>query len=183
MFPATAKNKSAVKMVWSDGGIRPFRPEFLPEGEPMPENGENGVIMVGDKGMIMCGMYGENPKLFTKDGKKMEGAPKPDSVKQMPENGHQILWTEACKAGFNSKEHKALTSSFDFAGPLTESVLMGNLAIRSYMVRTPNANGKGFTYPGRKKLTWDGKNMKITNFDEANQFVKREYREGWSLTA
>lgn len=183
MFPATAKNKSEVKMVWTDGGLRPFRPEFLPDGEPMPENGENGVIMVGDKGLIMCGMYGENPRLYTKDGKKMEGAPKPESVRQMPENGHQILWTEACKAGFNSKEHKALTSSFDFAGPLTESVLMGNLAIRSYMVRTPNANGKGFSYPGRKKLTWDGKNMKITNFDEANQFVKREYREGWSLTA
>ncbi len=113
----------------------------------------------------------------------MEGAPKPDSVKQMPENGHQILWTEACKAGFNSKEHKALTSSFDFAGPLTESVLMGNLAIRSYMVRHAKANGKGFTYPGRKKLKWDGKNMKITNFDDANQFVKREYRQGWSLMA
>ena len=183
MFPATAKNKTPVKMIWSDGGIRPFRPEMLPEGEPMPENGENGVMMMGDKGLIVCGMYGENPKLYTKDGKKIEGAPKPESIRKMPENGHQIFWTEACKAGFNSKEHKALTSSFDFSGPLTESVLMGNLAIRSYSLRTPTANGKGFTYPGRKKLTWDGKNMKITNLDEANQFVKREYREGWNLMA
>ena len=183
MFPATTKNKSQIKMVWSDGGIRPFRPEMLPEGEPMPENGENGVVMVGDKGIIMCGMYGNDPKLYTKDGKKIEAAPKPEAVQKMPENGHQILWTEACKAGFNSKEHKALTSSFDFAGPLTESVLMGNLAIRSYSLRTPTANGRGFTYPGRKKLMWDGKSMKITNLDEANQFVSRKYRDGWSLMA
>jgi hypothetical protein len=131
-------------------------------------------------------MYGDDPKLYTKKGEKLEAAPKPKAgsgVTVYPENGHQVLWTEACKAGFNSKEHKALTSSFDFAGPLTESVLMGNLAIRSYTLRQPKADGKGFTYPGRRRLTWDGKNMKITNFDDANQFVKREYRQGWSLNA
>jgi hypothetical protein len=142
--------------------------------------------MQGDKGLLVCGMYGDNPRLYTKSGQKFEAAPKPGNdgaVKPLPENGHQVFWTEACKAGFNSKEHKALTSSFDFAGPLTESVLMGNLAIRSYTLRTAKADGKGFNYPGRKKLMWDGKNMKITNLDEANQFVKRQYREGWSLTA
>ena len=180
-FPATAQNKQAVTMNWSDGGIRPTRPEWLPEGESMPENGENGMVMIGEKGIMICGLYGNDPKLYTKDGQKLVGADKPESVKSMPENGHQILWTEACKAGFNSKEHKGLYSSFDFAGPLTESVLMGNLAIRSYTLRTQRADGRGFSYPGRKKLTWDGPNMKVTNFDEANQFVKREYREGWKL--
>jgi hypothetical protein len=71
------------------------------------------------------------------------------------------------------------------AGPLTETVLMGNLAIRSYNLRTPRtdpADKKGFDYPGRHiKLLWDGDNMKVTNFEGANQFVKRSYREGWSL--
>ena len=57
---------------------------------------------------------------------------------------------------------------------------MGNLAIRSYMLRSPRKTN-GYDYSGRKKLLWDGVNMNITNFDEANQFVKREYREGWSL--
>jgi hypothetical protein len=57
---------------------------------------------------------------------------------------------------------------------------MGNLALRSYQMRTKNKQGY-FTYPGRKKLLWDAKNMRITNFEEANQFVKREYRKGWSL--
>jgi predicted dehydrogenase len=183
-FPATAKNKHAVTMTWMDGGIKPFRPEFLPETEPLSnDGGANGVFMVGDKGLLMCGMYGNDPKVFTKRGEKFEmmkpvvdaSAPKP-----LPENGHQVLWADACKAGFNSAEHKALTSSFDFAGPLTESVLMGNLAIRSYNLRTTKTGG-GFDYPGRKKLLWDGASMKITNFDEANQFVSRQYREGWKL--
>jgi hypothetical protein len=57
---------------------------------------------------------------------------------------------------------------------------MGNLAIRSYNIRKPDGNG--FSYPGRFiKLLWDGPNMKITNFDDANQFVRRTYRDGWSL--
>ncbi len=58
---------------------------------------------------------------------------------------------------------------------------MGNLAIRSWMIRNPLAKGWGDKFPGRKKLLWDAKNMKVTNFDEANQFVRREYREGWKL--
>jgi len=63
---------------------------------------------------------------------------------------------------------------------MTEAVLMGNLAVRSYQMQVVSADGKK-SYPGRKKLLWDAKNMKITNFDEANAFVKREYRQGWSL--
>ena len=102
-------------------------------------------------------------------------------VKPLPEHGHQAAWTEACKAGFNSSQHKALSSSFDYSGPLTETVLMGNLAIRSYMLRKGTDKPNRFIYEGRKKLLWDGTNMKITNFDDANQFVKRQYREGWKL--
>jgi hypothetical protein len=59
---------------------------------------------------------------------------------------------------------------------------MGNLAIRSYDYRIPRTTGNGFDYPGRGiKLVWDGPNMKVTNFEPANQFVKRAYREGWKL--
>jgi hypothetical protein len=60
------------------------------------------------------------------------------------------------------------------AGPLSETVLMGNLAIRSWMYR--EKTGNGFDHPGRKKLMWDGKAMRITNFEPANRFVQREYR-------
>ncbi|MFN4145681.1 MAG: Gfo/Idh/MocA family protein [Runella sp.] len=182
-FPKTAKNKSEVKMIWMDGGLKPFRPDFLPLDEPMSDDGgNNGVYMIGEKGMIACGMYGMNPVVYLKNGEKIT-TPKEDRnnmpATALPEWGHQIFWGEACKAGFGSDKHKALTSSFDYSGPLTETVLMGNLAIRSYMLRKPKGNG--FDYYGRKKLLWDGNNMKITNFDEANQFVSRPYREGWKL--
>ena len=73
------------------------------------------------------------------------------------------------------------SSSFEYAGPFTESILIGNLAIRSFLLRNPAGKGWNDKWLGRKKLLWDAKNMKITNFDEANQFVKREYRQGWTL--
>ncbi len=63
---------------------------------------------------------------------------------------------------------------------MTETVLMGNLAIRSYMLRKETADGK-MEFFGRKKLLWDGENMKITNLEEANQFVGRTYRKGWEV--
>jgi hypothetical protein len=63
---------------------------------------------------------------------------------------------------------------------MTETVLMGNLAIRSYMLTRNTADNKMEFY-GRKKLLWDGENMKITNFEEANQFVGRSYRKGWEV--
>ena len=179
VFPASAKNKRIVKMSWADGGIRPFRPEMLPLDAPLGDEG--GVIMIGEKGIITCGMYGTSPRLYTKgSGTTYALSQEQNTPQTLPEWGHQLRWTEACKAGFNSKEHNALTSSFDFAGPLTESVLMGNLAIRSANLRTEKGTNR-FDYIGRKKLLWDGKAMKITNLDEANQFVSREYREGWKL--
>lgn len=178
-FKATKKNPVALTMTWTDGGLRPFRPELIPADHPIGDrNSTNGVIMIGDKGIMTCGVYGLNPKIYLNSGEIIE-APQIKKTKQ-PEHGHQISWTEACKEGFGKEKHQKLTSSFDYAGPLTESVLMGNLAIRSYLLRTPR-NERGYNYPGRKKLLWDGKNMKITNFDAANQFVKRTYREGWSL--
>jgi hypothetical protein len=88
---------------------------------------------------------------------------------------------EACKAGFNSPAHKALTSSFDYSGPLTETVLMGNLAIRAYQQKVTSPDGKQSDFLGRFKLLWDGPNMKITNYDAANLYVSRQYREGWKL--
>jgi len=178
-FEASKKNPSEVKLTWTDGGLRPFHPDLIPANHPLGDkNSTNGVIMIGSKGIMTCGVYGANPKIYLNSGELITSENEPKGI-DMPEHGHQAFWVDACKAGFGSKEHKELTSSFDYAGPLTESILMGNLAIRSYGLK--EKNGGKTTYPGRKKLLWDGANMKITNFDAANQFVKREYREGWSL--
>ena len=71
-----------------------------------------------------------------------------------------------------------LTSNFDFAGPLSEIVLLGNAAIRSSLLkRSPRSN----IYIGRKQLLYDSKKMEITNLDQANQFLTRKYRDGWDL--
>lgn len=178
-FSATEKNPCEIKMNWTDGGLRPFHPELIPADHSIgDDDSSNGVIMIGEKGIMTCGTYGRNPKLYLNSGEIIEGEID-DSINSLPENGHPTDWVDACKEGYGSEKHKELTSSFDFAGPLTESILMGNLAIRSYNLR--EKQGNGFEYPGRKKLLWDGLNMKITNFEDANQFVKREYRKGWSL--
>ncbi len=177
-FPASAKNASEITLTWSDGGLRPFHPDLIPADHPIGDNdSSNGVIMIGDKGIMTCGTYGRVPKIYLNNGDLLTF----DDIEAnlLPDNGHNASWIEACKDGFGKTKHKALTSSFDYAGPLTESVLMGNLAIRSYNLRTPKGNG--FEYPGRKKLLWDGDTMRVTNFDEANQFVQRTYREGWKL--
>jgi hypothetical protein len=95
-------------------------------------------------------------------------------------DGHYGQWVDACLAGYE-KGSKAVDSPFiEYAVPLTQSVLMGNLAIRSFNYREAAANGKGYNYPGRGiTLEWDAEQMKVTNFDPANEYVKRTYRDGW----
>ncbi|MBC8109503.1 MAG: Gfo/Idh/MocA family oxidoreductase [Verrucomicrobia bacterium] len=168
-FPRAGKPD--LKMTWYDGGLLPERPEEMGD-ESLPDN---GMIFIGSKNKMLAGQWGANPTLLPKT--KMQEAKLP--ALKLPrvenkENGHQQQWIKACKMGFE-KGKDTVSSPFSFAGPLTESILMGNLAIRSYNTKF---EGK---YTGRKKLLWDGTNMKITNFDEANAFVKRTYREGYSL--
>ena len=95
------------------------------------------------------------------------------------EFGHQSHWIDAIKEGYGSEKHKMLTSNFDFAGPLSEIVLLGNVALRSnYLKRSKRSN----VFIGKKQLLYDNKNMIITNLDEANQFLTRDYRTGWELS-
>ncbi len=173
-FDPTEINDIPMQMTWSDGGIKPFHPDLLPADVPIAPN---GVLMIGEKGVISCDAYGEDAKLYVKNEAVVESE---KTVVNEPEFGHQRQWVDACKAGFNSPEHKALTSSFDYSGPLTETVLMGNIAIRSYLLRS--GSGREMEFIGRKKLLWDGEAMKIKNLEEANQFVGRAYRKGWELT-
>jgi predicted dehydrogenase len=168
-FPGK-NGKPDVKLYWMDGGIVPERPDELGPNERMGGD-DGGVIITGTKGKMMCECYGANPTLLPTSKTKETNVPQ--TLARVPE-GHYLQWVNACLAGFGNA---TTSSNFDYAGPLTETILMGNLALRSYLVKGPD--GKGF--PGRKKLLWDAQNMKITNFDEANQYVKREYRSGWKL--
>jgi predicted dehydrogenase len=175
-FPRT-DGKGSITLTWMDGGLLPKRPEELLSEEKMG-SWDGGFIFEGTKGKLM-GNYSSPPVLLPSSRMKEVTFPKP-TLPRVPNgaDGHYTEWVEACLQGYGKKQ---LSSPFDFAGPFTEAVLMGNLALRSYQLRKMNENGKGYTYPGRKRLLWDAKNMKITNFDEANAFVGREYRNGWTL--
>lgn len=174
-FPSR-EGMPAVEMIWYDGGIKPRRPDELLPDEPMAEL-DGGIIFEGTKGKLMAGLFGRNPTLLPT--KKMAEMNLPASKFPFVDNGsdgHQQQWVKACKKGYGAYT----SSSFDLSGPLTETVLMGNLAVRSYGYAETNSKGAKI-YPGRKKLLWDGPNMKITNFDPANQFIRRKYRGDWKL--
>ncbi|HEY0679597.1 MAG TPA: Gfo/Idh/MocA family oxidoreductase [Chitinophagaceae bacterium] len=167
--------KGKIKVTWMDGGLLPERPDELLPDEPMG-NWDGGVIFEGTKGKLMADCYGANPRLLPTKLMKQTNMPA-EKIKRVPE-GHYIQWVNACFDGHG----KGKTSSpFEFAGPFTESILIGNLAIRSWMLQNPKLKGWGDKYLGRKKLLWDAKNMKVTNFDEANEFVRYPYRDGWKL--
>ncbi|NTS41785.1 Gfo/Idh/MocA family oxidoreductase [Flavisolibacter sp. BT320] len=202
-FPKTAKTKGPVKVHWMDGGIQPVRPEELEPNEVFGDGG-NGTLFIGTKGKMMCGTYGTNPRLLPTKLTKMQKVKVPSNNPNQPAvereevaypypgvktslprvpggaEGHYAQWVEACQAGYGKME---VSSPFEVAGPLTELLLMANLAIRAHDVRVPRTDGRqGFNFPGRNiKLIWDNKNMKVTNFDEVNQFVKRKYRDGFEM--
>ena len=177
-FPKTDKTKGPITLHWMDGGIQPERPEELGPNEMFGDGG-NGCLIIGTKGKMMCSTYGANPRLLPTSRTaevhtKQKLARVPGSA-----DGHYAQWVEAAIAGYGKKE---VSSPFEIAGPLTEALLMANLAIRAYDIRSPKADGKGFNYPGRGlKLLWDKDAMKVTNLNDVNQFVKRTYRQGYSL--
>jgi predicted dehydrogenase len=149
-----------VKLTWYDGGLMPQRPEELEPGR-MLGDGDGGVLFVGDKGKIMCGCYGRSPRLIPESAMKEYKLPKKTIPRVAGDmGGHEQDWVRACK-----EPGKPSSSNFDYSGPLTEMVVMGNLAIRNQGM----------------KLEWDGLNMKVTNCEKANAFVQRQYREGWTL--
>jgi len=150
-FPARG-DMPPVKLSWYDGGMRPRRPDEL-EGQI----GTNGALFIGDKGK----MLGE--RLIPEARRKEYGKP-PKILPRSP--GHHQEWIEACKGG------QPAGSNFpDHAGILAEAVLLGNVALRPELQEAMN----------QTKLLWDGPNLKITNIPEANEFLRREYRQGWTL--
>lgn len=177
-FPKTDKTNGPVKLHWMDGGIKPERPEELGANDMFGDN-NSGILFVGTKGKMMASEYAANPRLIPLSRNNEI------KVKQVFErvpgsaDGHYAQWVEGAIAGYGNKK---LSSPFELAGPLTEAILMANLAIRGADMPKKRKDDDGFDYPvSNMKLVWDHVNMKVTNYDDVNQFVKREYRKGWSL--
>ena len=152
-FPAR-QGLAPVTLHWYDGGMKPPRPKELEDGRAWDTN---GTLFVGDKGKML------GNRLIPEARQQAYGKP-PKVLDRSP--GHYQEWIDACKGG------KPAGSNFpDHAGLLAQVVLLGNLALQ------PSLKEK----VARTKLLWDGEAMKVTNLPEANQFLKREYREGWTL--
>jgi predicted dehydrogenase len=156
-FPARG-NMPEVKLHWYDGGILPELPDELESGRRLPES---GTIFVGSKAKMWCETYSESPRLIPETA--MQAFTRPEkTLPRVPEGraGHERNWLDAIR-----QKGKAV-SDFDYAGPFTETVLLGNVALR---------------FPG-ERLQWDTAAMKVTNKPEADQFVQHQYRPGWTLT-
>ncbi len=178
-FPKTEKTLGEVTVHWMDGGIQPERPEELQANETFGDGG-NGTLFIGTKGKMMSSTSSANPRLLPLSRNKEIKVPERFARVKGGANGHYAQWVEGCIAGYGKTE---LSSPFEIGGPLTEALLMANLAIRGADIQRKNSEGKTI-YPGRyTKLLWDNDNMRVTNFDDVNQFVKREYRKGWTLGA
>jgi predicted dehydrogenase len=154
-YPARGKNLPAVKLHWYDGGLLPERPEEL---EPQFRLPESGTIFVGEKGKLMCETYSESPRLIPASRMAAYKRPK-KTIPRIANNSHEGNWID----GITGKLKPC--SNFDYSGPFTETVLLGNIGMRF----------------ADQKLLWDGPNMKVTNVPEANEFVKHHYRAGWAI--
>ena len=185
-----------VEIHWYDGGLLPDRPVGFPDGEDMMGMGGGITIFHGTKDTLVCGCYGQKPRLMSG---RVPNAPK--TVRRVANamgGGHEQDWIAQIKAGSNRVPCK---SDFRVAGPFTEMVDMGVLAVR---LQTLN-----------KELEWDGQNMKFTNIGAneeirilkkddfkivdgdpkfnkiftdpinaqafAQEMIKHNYRDGWKL--
>ncbi len=153
-FPARG-DLAPVTLNWYDGGMRPPRPAELEDGRRLDTN---GALYVGDKGKML------NGRLLPESRQKEYGKP-PQKLERSP--GHYMEWVIACKGG------KPAGSNFpDHAGLLAQVVLLGNVALRPALKER-----KVFG----TRLLWDGQEFKFTNMPEANQYLTKQYREGWTL--
>jgi predicted dehydrogenase len=143
-----------VKVVWYDGGLRPPRPADLEDDEAM---GDNGRLLIGTEGYILGGrVYPEK--------RRVEVGTIERTIPRVPE-GSYAEWAASCRSGKPSGTH------FDWAGPLAEAVLLGNVGLRVQLRERLT----------KARLLWDPVKFGFANVPEANAFLKREYREGWKL--
>lgn len=158
-FPQQGK-RGPVKLVWYDGGKKPEA--SLAKQKELPGN---GCIMIGSKDTLYVPSYwgkGSFVSGGTMEDHKNIAATLPRAADPTQDNDalHHYEWIAACKG-----EGKAL-SHFDYAGPMTESVLLGNVALRA-----------------GQRIEWSAKRLKVTNSSDANQFIRTKYRKGWESPA
>src|SRR6266581_1609109 len=149
----------SVKFTWYDGGLKPTRPDELEKDRPFKAQGQEedeGLLFIGDRGKILCGFNGASPALIPQS--RMDAYKQP--AKTLPRSpGNEREWLDACKGGKVKPG-----GNFEFEGMVTETLLLGNVAVRS-----------------GEKFTWDRAAMKANNSDFAQNYIRPERRIGWEL--
>lgn len=125
------------------------------EAEAIDSPGRWDLILVGDEGMMLFNR-GTEQWIITPSKRAELAIQVPKTIPRV--DNEDVEWLNAIRGG------QAALSSFDYAGPFTEVVLLGNLAVRL-----------------GKKIQWDAKALKVTNAPEADQWIRTEYRKGWEL--
>jgi len=151
-FPAR-EDMPAVSLYWYDGGLRPATPKELElDQKDMPSE---GLLFVGDKGKILAGFSGDNPRIIPES--QMQAYKKPPQSLPRPID-ELDQWIRACKGG------QASDASFEKVYPFAETICLGAIALQF-----------------DQKLKWDSTNMQVTNIPRANDLTRRQYRKGWEL--
>jgi len=152
-FPAKGSRPPA-KVIWYDGGKKPPRPPELEQGRELDSN---GILFVGDKGKILCGGWSGAPRIIPESKMKEYKRP-PQTLPRSP--GHHREWIQACK----DNNPKGALAGFEYSGPFTESLLVGNLAVRL----------------GRR-VEWDTKTLRSPDAPEADNYITKFYRLGYGV--
>jgi hypothetical protein len=151
-FPAR-EGLPPLKLNWYEG-LRCPRPPELETGRNLPREG--GALFKGSRGSIVCGVYGDSPRIIPET--RMQEVPLPEKTIPRVPDSHEMDWVRACKAGGKAG------ADFSYSGPLTELCLLGNVAKRM-----------------DTRLEWDAANLSITNLPEANAHIRTPYRAGWEI--
>jgi len=151
-FPAQ-KEWEPFDLFWYDGGMKPARPGELEADKELPRE---GMMFVGDNGKIVASFHCGEPRIIPE--KKMFDFLGTEEIPEDTTERNENVWLDAFISGEQSP------GSFLYAGPVTETILLGAVALRA-----------------GKKIEWDAENMKVTNNEDANKFLYREYRPGWEL--
>jgi len=156
---AAQGTRGPVAVYWYDNGLRPPTPFGIDPDDPLQRlgEGENGLMVVGDKGILTCAGWSGMPRLLPMQLHREYKRP-PKTIPRVA--GHHADWLQACKGGTPA------CSNFEYGARLTEFILLGALALRT-----------------GKTLKWDAEGMRASNVPDAQQWIEGTYRKGWELPA
>jgi predicted dehydrogenase len=150
-------DRGPLTLYWYDNGLRPPTPLGIDPDDPRQRlgEGENGLLVVGEKGILTCGGWSGMPRLLPMELHRAYTRP-PKTIPRVA--GHHADWLQACKGGTPA------SGNFEYGARLTEFILLGTLALRT-----------------GKVVKWDAQFMTATNAPEAQPFIEGSYRKGWEL--